>query len=86
MEPSTADGAYSQELLYTWDQWPSPEAEDSQGTILDPGAPRPISSLSPSTAASPSVQQVEADRLCLLQPDEWDQEKDYSADPPVYVR
>ena len=86
MEPSTADGAYSQELLHTWDQWPSSEAEGSQGTILDPGAPRPIYSPSPSIPASPSVQQVEVDRLCLLQPDEWDQEKDYSADPPVCIR
>ncbi|KAM0708546.1 hypothetical protein Q7P35_005198 [Cladosporium inversicolor] len=86
MESSTADGADSQEPLHTWDQWLSSEAEGSQGTILDPGAPRPIHSLSPSIPASPSVQQVEADRLRLLQPDEWDQEKDYSADPPVCVR
>jgi hypothetical protein len=32
------------------------------------------------------VQQVDVDRLCLLQPDEWDQEKDHSADTPVRVR
>ena len=89
MEPSTADGAYSQEftLLNTWDQWLSPEAEGSQGTTVDPGAPRPIYSLSPSIPTSPSVHhQVEADKLCLLQPDDWDQEKDYSADPPTCIR
>ncbi|KAM0714164.1 hypothetical protein Q7P37_010313 [Cladosporium fusiforme] len=88
MEPSTADGAYSQELtlLDTWDQLMSPEAECSQGTTVDPGAPRPIYSLSPSIPTSPNVHQVEANRLCLLQPDDWDQEKDYSADPPGCIR
>jgi hypothetical protein len=86
MELSTADGAYSQELLHTWNQWPSPEAEGSQGITVDPGAPRPIYSLSPSIPTSPSVHHVDVDRLCLLQPDEWDQEKDYSADPPVCIR
>jgi hypothetical protein len=88
MEPSTADGAYSQDFpfLNTWDQWLSPEAEGSQGTTVDPGAPGPVYSLSPSIPTSPSVHQVEVDRLCLLQPDDWDQEKDYSADPPICVR
>jgi hypothetical protein len=85
MELSTADGAYSQELLHTWNQWPSPEAEGSQGITVDPGAPRPIYSLSPSIP-TPSVHHVDVDRLCLLQPDEWDQEKDYSAEPPVCIR
>jgi hypothetical protein len=32
------------------------------------------------------VHQVEVDRLCLLQLDDWDQEKDYSADPPICIR
>jgi hypothetical protein len=88
MEPSTADGAYSQDFpfLNTWDQWLSPEAEGSQGTTVDPGAPGPVYSLSPSIPTSPSVHQVEVDRLCLLQPDDWDQEKDYSADPPICIR
>jgi hypothetical protein len=74
MEPSTADGAYSQDFpfLNTWDQWLSPEAEGSQGTTVDPGAPGPVYSLSPSIPTSPSVHQVEVDRLCLLQPDDWD--------------
>jgi hypothetical protein len=84
MELSTADGAYSQELLHTWDQWLP--AEGSQGTTVDPGAPGPVYSLSPSIPTSPSVHQVEVDRLCLLQPDDWDQEKDYGADPPVCIR
>jgi hypothetical protein len=88
MELSTADGAYSQDFpfLSTWDQWLSPEAEGSQGTTVDPGAPGPDHSLSPSIPTSPSLHQVEVDRLCLLQPDDWDQEKDYSADPPICVR
>ena len=54
--------------------------------IVDSGAPRPIYSPSSSIPTSPGLYQVEADRLCLLQPDDWDQEKDYSADPPTCTR
>jgi len=86
--PNMADEAYSQELtlLENWDQWLSPEAGSPPGTAVDPGAPGPIYSLSPSRPPSPSVSHVEANRLCLLQPDDWDQEKDYSADPPICIR
>jgi len=83
-----ADGAYSQETAFldNWFQWLSPGAEDSQGTAGDPGAPRPLSSPFPDSPASPDVPLVKADRLCLLQPDAWDQEKDYGADPPTCIR
>jgi hypothetical protein len=83
-----SDEPYSQELtlLENWDQWLSPEAGSLPGTIVDPGAPRAIYSLSPSIPTSPSVSRVEANRLCLLQLDDWDQEKDYSVDPPECIR
>jgi hypothetical protein len=83
-----SDEPYSQELtlLENWDQWLSPGAGSPPGTTVDPGAPRPIYSLSPSILSSPNVHQVEANRLCLLQLDDWDQEKDYSADPPECIR
>ncbi|KAM0703903.1 hypothetical protein Q7P35_008909 [Cladosporium inversicolor] len=83
-----ADEAYSQDLtlLENWDQWRSPEAGSPSGTTVDPGAPRPFTSPSPYAAASPSVSQIETDRLRLLQPNDWDKEKDYGADPPVCIR
>ncbi|GAB7336311.1 hypothetical protein MBLNU13_g09054t2 [Cladosporium sp. NU13] len=77
--------AYSQ-VLDNWDQWLSPEAGSTPGTTLDPGAPRPFQSPSPYPCASPSVSHIEAEALRLLQPSDWDQEKDYSANPPVCVR
>lgn len=68
-----------------WDWWRSPEV-GSSGTTVDPGAPRPIWSPSPFAPASPGVGDVEADKLCLLQANDWDPEKDYSANPPVCIR
>lgn len=79
------DEAYSQ-VLDNWDQWLSPEAGSTPGTTLDPGAPRPFQSPSPYPCASPSVSHVEVEALRLLQPSDWDQEKDYSVNPPVCVR
>lgn len=83
--PNMTDEAYSQ-VLDNWDQWLSPEAGSSPGPTLDPGAPRPFQSPSPYPCASPSVSHVEAEALRLLQPSDWDQEKGYSANPPVCVR
>jgi hypothetical protein len=83
-----AGGAYTQEAAFldNWSQWLSPGAEDSQGTAGDLGAPRPFPSPFPNSPASPNVSLIEADRLCLLQPDTWDQEKDYGTDPPTCIR
>jgi hypothetical protein len=83
-----ADEAYLQELtlLENWDQWLSPKAGSPPGTTADPGALAPFPSLSPSVAASQNMSDVEANRLCLLQPDDCDQEKDYSANPLICIR
>ena len=83
--PNMTDEAYSQ-VLDNWDRWLSPEAGSTPGTTINPGAPRPFLSHSPYPCASPSVSHLEAEALRLLQPSDWDQEKDYSVNPPICIR